>query len=175
MSGYKLSFAENFALSGVAAICSKTAAAPIERVKLLIQNQDEMIKQVSLNLIRKIIFEVLRNLIFIPSFSKSRLANLSSFRVIVWKFKLFSILCFLSSEKSWVEMQGIDPRTSRMLSERSTIWATSPDHFLKGSLDKPYGGIAECASRTMANEGALSFWRGNLANCIRYFPTQAGY
>ena len=29
-------------------------------------------------------------------------------------------------------MQGIDPRTSRMLSERSTIWATSPHvHFLK--------------------------------------------
>ncbi len=25
-----------------------------------------------------------------------------------------------------MEMQGIDPRTSRMLSERSTIWATSP-------------------------------------------------
>jgi solute carrier family 25 (adenine nucleotide translocator) protein 4/5/6/31 len=46
MSGYKLSFAENFALSGVAAVCSKTAAAPIERVKLLIQNQDEMLKQV---------------------------------------------------------------------------------------------------------------------------------
>ena len=29
-----------------------------------------------------------------------------------------------SSEK--LEMRGIDPRTSRMLSERSTIWATSP-------------------------------------------------
>merc|ERR1711937_548117 len=29
------------------------------------------------------------------------------------------------------------------------------------------------ATRTMKNEGALSFWRGNLANCIRYFPTQA--
>ena len=42
----KLSFAENFALSGCAAVVSKTAAAPIERVKLLIQNQDEMIKQV---------------------------------------------------------------------------------------------------------------------------------
>ena len=25
-----------------------------------------------------------------------------------------------------MEMRGIDPRTSRMLSERSTIWATSP-------------------------------------------------
>ena len=42
---HKLGFAENFALSGVAAIISKTAAAPIERVKLLVQNQDEMLKQ----------------------------------------------------------------------------------------------------------------------------------
>ena len=42
---FKLSFVENFALSGAAAVISKTAAAPIERVKLLVQNQDEMIKQ----------------------------------------------------------------------------------------------------------------------------------
>ena len=41
----QLGFAENFLLSGVAAGVSKTAAAPIERVKLLVQNQDEMIKQ----------------------------------------------------------------------------------------------------------------------------------
>ena len=40
----KLHFVENFGLSGAAAIISKTAAAPIERVKLLVQNQDEMIK-----------------------------------------------------------------------------------------------------------------------------------
>lgn len=40
----KLGFAENFGLSGAAAIISKTAAAPIERVKLMVQNQDEMIK-----------------------------------------------------------------------------------------------------------------------------------
>ena len=45
MSDKKLGFAENFMLSGVAAGVSKTAAAPIERVKLLVQNQDEMIKQ----------------------------------------------------------------------------------------------------------------------------------
>merc|ERR1711971_284420 len=41
----KLGFVENFMLAGVAAGVSKTAAAPIERVKLLVQNQDEMIKQ----------------------------------------------------------------------------------------------------------------------------------
>jgi len=83
----ELSFAENFALSGVAAVISKTAAAPIERVKLLVQNQSEMIKA--------------------------------------------------------------------------------------GRLDRPYNGVIDCTARTLKNEGLLPFWRGNLANCIRYFPTQA--
>ena len=48
MAEQKLGFFESFMLSGVAAGVSKTAAAPIERVKLLVQNQDEMIKQVSI-------------------------------------------------------------------------------------------------------------------------------
>lgn len=39
-----MSFYENFMLSGFSAVTSKTCAAPIERVKLMIQNQDEMIK-----------------------------------------------------------------------------------------------------------------------------------
>ncbi|THG05586.1 hypothetical protein TEA_006219 [Camellia sinensis var. sinensis] len=38
------SFMIDFLMGGVSAAVSKTAAAPIERVKLLIQNQDEMIK-----------------------------------------------------------------------------------------------------------------------------------
>ncbi|KAF5185224.1 ADP,ATP carrier protein [Thalictrum thalictroides] len=37
-------FAVDFLMGGVSAAVSKTAAAPIERVKLLIQNQDEMLK-----------------------------------------------------------------------------------------------------------------------------------
>lgn len=45
----KLGFIENFMLSGVAAAVSKTAAAPIERVKLLVQNQGEMLKQGTLD------------------------------------------------------------------------------------------------------------------------------
>merc|ERR1712043_17145 len=83
----KLGFMENFMLSGVAAGVSKTAAAPIERVKLLVQNQDEMIKQ--------------------------------------------------------------------------------------GRLDKPYSGVIDCVQRTLRQEGVIPFWRGNLANVLRYFPTQA--
>jgi len=87
MADQKLGFFESFMLSGVAAGVSKTAAAPIERVKLLVQNQDEMIKQ--------------------------------------------------------------------------------------GRLDKPYTGVVDCTKRVLATEGVYPFWRGNLANVLRYFPTQA--
>jgi solute carrier family 25 (adenine nucleotide translocator) protein 4/5/6/31 len=80
-------FAIDFLMGGVSAAVSKTAAAPIERVKLLIQNQDEMLKS--------------------------------------------------------------------------------------GRLQNPYKGIADCFKRVAAEEGVGSLWRGNLANVIRYFPTQA--
>merc|ERR1712115_11962 len=80
-------FMVDFLMGGVAAAISKTAAAPIERVKLLIQNQDEMMKA--------------------------------------------------------------------------------------GRLDRKYDGIMECFRRTAQQEGVVSLWRGNTANVIRYFPTQA--
>lgn len=44
-SSHQLGFAESFFLSGSAAAVAKTSAAPIERVKLLLQNQNELIKQ----------------------------------------------------------------------------------------------------------------------------------
>ncbi|ESW95898.1 hypothetical protein KL921_003755 [Ogataea angusta] len=81
------SFFVDFMMGGVSAAVAKTGAAPIERVKLLIQNQDEMIKQ--------------------------------------------------------------------------------------GRLARRYTGIGECFKRTLADEGLASFWKGNTANVIRYFPTQA--
>lgn len=80
-------FAVDFMMGGVSAAVAKTSAAPIERIKLLIQNQDEMIKQ--------------------------------------------------------------------------------------GRLASPYKGVVDCFRRTYADEGLVSLWRGNTANVIRYFPTQA--
>jgi len=41
----KLNFVEDFMLSGIAAVTSKTAAAPIERIKMVVQNQDEMLRR----------------------------------------------------------------------------------------------------------------------------------
>lgn len=81
------SFFIDFMMGGVAAAVSKTVAAPIERVKLLIQNQDEMIKS--------------------------------------------------------------------------------------GRLKERYRGIGDCFSRVIRDEGVGQLWRGNVANVIRYFPTQA--
>lgn len=42
-----------------------------------------------------------------------------------------------------------------------------------GRLDRKYDGIADCFRRTAADEGVMALWRGNTANVIRYFPTQA--
>ena len=42
-----------------------------------------------------------------------------------------------------------------------------------GRLDRRYNGIMDCFRRTTADEGVVSLWRGNTANVIRYFPTQA--
>merc|ERR550519_3161911 len=43
----------------------------------------------------------------------------------------------------------------------------------QGVLDKPYKGIIDCFARVAKTEGILPFWRGNLANVLRYFPTRA--
>ena len=39
--------------------------------------------------------------------------------------------------------------------------------------EQQYNGIGDCFSRVVAESGVFSLWRGNLANVIRYFPTQA--
>lgn len=38
---------------------------------------------------------------------------------------------------------------------------------------KRYTGIVDCFSRVASEQGVKAFWRGNLTNIIRYFPTQA--
>jgi solute carrier family 25 (mitochondrial adenine nucleotide translocator), member 4/5/6/31 len=48
------------------------------------------------------------------------------------------------------------------------------DAMLKsGSLEKPYGGILDCGSTIIKDEGFKALWKGNGTNVIRYFPTQA--
>ena len=40
-------------------------------------------------------------------------------------------------------------------------------------VEKRYIGVGDCFSRVSKGQGFGSLWRGNLANVVRYFPTQA--
>jgi solute carrier family 25 (adenine nucleotide translocator) protein 4/5/6/31 len=37
--------------------------------------------------------------------------------------------------------------------------------------EKRYKGMVDCFQRVQKEQGFVSFWRGNMANVIRYFPT----
>ena len=39
------------------------------------------------------------------------------------------------------------------------------------AAEDKYKGIGDCFSRVYKEQGFVSFWRGNTANVIRYFPT----
>lgn len=41
------------------------------------------------------------------------------------------------------------------------------------AVEDRYKGIGDCFTRVYNEQGFQAFWRGNLANVIRYFPTQA--
>merc|ERR1712021_199569 len=41
------------------------------------------------------------------------------------------------------------------------------------AVENRYNGIGDCFKRVVSEQGFGSLWRGNLANVVRYFPTQA--
>ena len=43
----------------------------------------------------------------------------------------------------------------------------------KKLIEKPYKGIVDCFRRLYQEEGVKAYYKGNLVNVIRYFPTQA--
>ncbi|KAF3634807.1 ADP,ATP carrier protein 1, mitochondrial [Capsicum annuum] len=74
-------------------------------------------------------------------------------------------------------MGGVSATVSKMVAapiERVKLLIQNQDKIIKsGRLSEPYKGIADCFTKTIKDEGVLSLWRGNTANVIRYFPTQA--
>jgi len=44
--------------------------------------------------------------------------------------------------------------------------------IMSGEVER-YKGIVDCFSRVYSEQGIGAFWRGNLVNVLRYFPTQA--
>lgn len=57
--------------------------------------------------------------------------------------------------------------------ERVKLLLQLQDASKQIAVDNRYTGIVNCFTRVNAEQGFASFWRGNLANVLRYFPTQA--
>ena len=57
--------------------------------------------------------------------------------------------------------------------ERVKLLLQNQDASSQISASKRYNGITDCFVRVAKEQGIISMWRGNLANVIRYFPTQA--
>jgi len=57
--------------------------------------------------------------------------------------------------------------------ERVKLLLQNQDASAQIKVDQRYKGIGDCFSRVVKEQGFKSLWRGNLANVIRYFPTQA--
>lgn len=57
--------------------------------------------------------------------------------------------------------------------ERVKLILQTQDVSTQISADKRYKGIVDVFRRVPAEQGIASFWRGNMVNVIRYFPTQA--
>jgi len=57
--------------------------------------------------------------------------------------------------------------------ERVKILLQTQDASKQITKEKKYKGIVDCFLRVPREQWFFSFWRGNLVNCIRYFPTQA--
>jgi solute carrier family 25 (adenine nucleotide translocator) protein 4/5/6/31 len=57
--------------------------------------------------------------------------------------------------------------------ERVKLLLQLQDASKQIASNKKYNGIVDCFTRVNNEQGFASFWRGNLANVLRYFPTQA--
>ena len=55
------------------------------------------------------------------------------------------------------------------------LWQNHGEIIRAGRLKHPYRDVKECVTRTFKYEGVRSFWRGNLAGCIKYYPSHATY
>lgn len=57
--------------------------------------------------------------------------------------------------------------------ERVKILLQIQDSHKHIPKDQQYKGIVDCFARIYREQGFLSYWRGNVVNVVRYFPTQA--
>merc|ERR1712100_314438 len=88
--------------------------------------------------------------------------------------KEFSMVAFLK-DLAVGGVSGSIAKTATAPIERVKLLIQTQDanpRIMSGEVPR-YTGILNCFTRVSAEQGVGSFWRGNTANIVRYFPTQA--
>jgi solute carrier family 25 (adenine nucleotide translocator) protein 4/5/6/31 len=88
--------------------------------------------------------------------------------------KEFSMVSFLT-DLAIGGVSGAVAKTVTAPIERVKLLIQTQDanpKIISGEVPR-YTGIVNCFTRVSAEQGFWSFWRGNVANIVRYFPTQA--
>lgn len=186
MSGkVEKNFYVDFLMGGVSAAVSKTAAAPIERVKLLIQNQDEMIKQGRLSHPYKGIGDCFSRTIKEEGFGslwRGNLANVYRYfptQALNFAFKdKFKRMFGFSKEKDgyWTWFAGnmasggaagaVSLAFVYSLDYARTRLANDAKSAKKGGGEREFKGLADVYRKTIASDGVAGLYRGFNISCV---------
>lgn len=83
-------------------------------------------------------------------------------------------LAFLKDLAAGGVAGGISKTVVAPIERVKLLLQTQDSHPKIRSGEMPrYKGIIDCFQRVVAEQGFASLWRGNMANVVRYFPTQA--
>jgi len=184
MVPYKLSFMEDFLMGGTSASISKTISAPIERVKMLVQNQGEMLKQGLIDTPYKGVIDCFARTYqqegFL-SFWKSNGTNVIRYfptQALNFAFKdYFKAMFNASKEKDgyayWFAMNlasgGAAGASSLVfvysLDYARTKLANDTKSSKKGG-ERKYKGLIDVYAKTLKSDGISGLYRGFVISCV---------
>ncbi|CCW71517.1 unnamed protein product [Phytomonas sp. Hart1] len=180
----RLDFWEEFMISGVAAGVSKTVAAPIERVKLLVQNQGEMLKQGTLDRPYKGVGDCLFHTVKtegVYSLWRGNLSNVIRYfptQALNFAFKdqfkrMFNFKKERDGYGKWfvgnMASGGLAGATSLCfvysLDYVRTRLANDTKSSKKGG-ERQYNGMIDCYVKTFKSDGLIGLYRGFMVSCV---------
>ncbi|KAF8643132.1 hypothetical protein HU200_066949 [Digitaria exilis] len=162
-------FMIDFLMGGVSAAVSKTAAAPIERVKLLIQNQDEMLKSGRLSEPYKGIGSASKRTIKDEGFTLlalnfafkdyfKRLFNFKKDRDGYWKWFGGNLASGgAAGASSLLFVYSLDYARTRLANDAKAA---------KGGGERQFNGLVDVYRKTLKSDGIAGLYRGFNISCV---------
>lgn len=187
MSGQKKdssAFLIDFLAGGLSAGISKTAAAPIERVKLLIQNQDEMIKSGRLDKPYSGISDCFKRVVADEGFGS------------LWRGNLSNVIRYFPTQALNFAFKDQFKRMFNFKADRDGYWKWFAGNLASGGLagatslafvysldfvrtrlandsksakkggERQFNGMLDVYKKTIATDGIAGLYRGFVISCV---------